>query len=105
MNRTLGLYLAAALIGLALGAGFAWLTRAEPVPPGLLGAGPGDLRPDFRHAGLNGEWVSADQFDGQWLLVNFWATWCAPCRREMPLLRDLAEDQAGRLAVVGLAID
>jgi len=105
MNRSLTLYIAAAVIGLALGGIYAWVTRPASPPPGLIGAGLGDKRPDFRHGGLNGEWVTASQFDGQLLLVNFWATWCAPCRREMPVLQGLSEDHAGALAVVGLAID
>ena len=39
-------------------------------------------------------------------MINFWATWCAPCRREIPLLRTLAADWAGRgLEIVGIAVD
>lgn len=105
MNRSLMLYMAAAVIGLALGGAYAWFTRPPPAPAAVIGAGLGDQRPDFRHAGLNGDWVTASQFDGQLLLVNFWATWCAPCRREMPVLQDLSEAYPGQLAVLGLAID
>ncbi|MGY6553685.1 MAG: TlpA family protein disulfide reductase [Wenzhouxiangella sp.] len=105
MKRSLILYMAAAVIGLSLGGLYAWLTRPAPPPPGIIGAGLGDPRPDFRHGGLDGDWVKAKHFDGDLLLVNFWATWCAPCRREMPVLQDLSEAHAGDLAVVGLAID
>ena len=39
-------------------------------------------------------------------MVNFWATWCAPCRREIPLLKAVAAEWAGRdLKVVGIAVD
>jgi thiol-disulfide isomerase/thioredoxin len=41
---------------------------------------------------------------GKELIVNFWATWCEPCRREIPLLRQLRREHAG-LEVVGIAID
>ncbi|TVS11833.1 MAG: TlpA family protein disulfide reductase [Wenzhouxiangella sp.] len=105
MNRTLTLYMAAAVIGLALGGLFAWTTRDEPPAPGLEGAAVGDPRPEFRHGGLDGQWVSASQFDGRLLLVNFWATWCAPCRREMPVLQAISKRHPDQLAVVGLAID
>lgn len=105
MKRSLVLYIAVAVIGLSLGGVYAWLTRPAPPAPGIIGAGLGDPRPDFRHGGLDGEWVEAKHFDGDLLLVYFWATWCASCRREMPLLQDLSEAYAGDLAVVGLAID
>jgi len=46
-----------------------------------------------------------DWSDGA-LIINFWATWCAPCRREMPLLEQVHQQWQGRrLAVVGVAID
>lgn len=46
------------------------------------------------------------QWEGRPLLVNFWASWCAPCLEEMPLLDSLARDQAtDGLQVLGIAID
>ena len=105
MNRTVLLYLAAAVLGLALGGLFAWTSRPAPPQPGMAGAAVGDPRPEFRHGGLDGQWVQASDFDGQLLLVNFWATWCAPCRREMPVLQAVSEAHPGELTVVGLAID
>jgi thiol-disulfide isomerase/thioredoxin len=108
MHRSLKFVLVAA-IGLGLGAGFAWLTRGQPPQPNPQGvpdaAAVGDVRPDFRHASMDGRFVEAGDFDGTPLLVNFWATWCAPCVREMPLLDEFAEAEAERLNVVGIAID
>jgi len=47
-----------------------------------------------------------DDWTGKALIVNFWATWCAPCRREIPLLKQLAADHAGEnFQVVGIAVD
>ena len=43
--------------------------------------------------------------NGKALLVNFWATWCAPCVKELPLLDRFAREQAARLRVVGIAVD
>ncbi len=37
--------------------------------------------------------------------MNFWATWCAPCRREMPLLDEISQAYAGRMTVLGIAVD
>lgn len=98
-----------AVAGLSLGLGLAWLTRGQPPEPNpdraADAAEVGDPRPGFRHAALDGSFVEAADFDGRPLLINFWATWCAPCVREMPLLDEFATEQAGRLAVIGIAID
>ncbi|MCP4000639.1 MAG: TlpA family protein disulfide reductase [Gammaproteobacteria bacterium] len=47
---------------------------------------------------------SISEWSGKPLLINFWATWCAPCRREMPLLQALHTSQ-NKLQIVGIAID
>ena len=58
---------------------------------------------------LNDVWDephSIQEWSGEPLLINFWATWCAPCRREMPLLQALHNDQAkAGITVIGIAID
>ncbi len=47
-----------------------------------------------------------DDWQGKALIINFWATWCAPCRREIPLLNQLAADHAAEnFQVIGIAID
>jgi thiol-disulfide isomerase/thioredoxin len=46
------------------------------------------------------------EWRGHPLLINFWATWCEPCRREIPLLKSLRHERAGDgLQVVGIAVD
>jgi thiol-disulfide isomerase/thioredoxin len=46
------------------------------------------------------------QFKNEWVIVNFWATWCAPCIKEMPSLEKLQEKYAGRgLRVIAIAMD
>lgn len=93
------------LVGISLGVGLAYFTRPAPPPVGVEGAGVGDVRPTLAHRDLGGEMASIDQFDGQVVLVNFWATWCAPCRREMPILQAAAEAYSDHLVVLGVAMD
>lgn len=62
--------------------------------------------PDFVLSDLNGVPRPISDWSGQPILINFWATWCAPCRREMPLLQKLHEEFGNDgLQVIGIAID
>jgi thiol-disulfide isomerase/thioredoxin len=55
----------------------------------------------FALASTSGETVSLDELAGQWVLINFWATWCGPCVEEMPYLDSLARNEPD-LAVLGV---
>jgi thiol-disulfide isomerase/thioredoxin len=61
--------------------------------------------PEASFTTRDGETVRLADFKGQVVLVNFWATWCAPCVREMPLLDRLDDEYGERLQVVGIAVD
>lgn len=63
----------------------------------------GDPLPAFSLKALDGSMVDSDSLAGQIAVVNFWATWCQPCLKEIPELKQLAsEDQ---LEVIGIALD
>jgi thiol-disulfide isomerase/thioredoxin len=62
--------------------------------------------PAFTLSDLAGKSTPISAWGGKSLVINFWATWCAPCRREIPLLKTLASEWAGRdITVVGIAVD
>ncbi len=121
MNRRT-LILIAALAGLAGAAGYYYViqprmtaptafevpssaatTDAAAAPQTQLAA----VIPEFKLADRDGTLRSLkDDWKGKALIINFWATWCAPCRREIPLLNQLAADRArDNFQVVGIAID
>jgi thiol-disulfide isomerase/thioredoxin len=71
--------------------------------PGI--AGVGSTVSDFRLRNLLGSSVELSDLSGQGIVVNFWATWCPPCRREMPLLDDIQKIyQTSGINVVGIAV-
>jgi thiol-disulfide isomerase/thioredoxin len=81
----------------------ALLTACAGFPAFLSGPAPevGAIAPDFTLKDLEGIELSLSDFRGQVVLVNFWATWCAPCREEMPAIQ--ARYDRGGFAV--LAVD
>jgi thiol-disulfide isomerase/thioredoxin len=60
--------------------------------------------PEFSLGNLAGEQQSIKSWPGKPLLINFWATWCGPCLREIPMLKEL-QTARPELQVVGIAID
>jgi thiol-disulfide isomerase/thioredoxin len=74
------------------------LALPHPEVPALL--------PAFSLSDLKGKATPISVWSGKSLVINFWATWCAPCRREIPLLKTVASEWAGRdITVVGIAVD
>lgn len=65
-----------------------------------------DTLPEIILADRNGVSTKLSSFGGRPLMVNFWATWCAPCRREIPLLNKIrVERKAQNAEIVGVAVD
>jgi thiol-disulfide isomerase/thioredoxin len=65
----------------------------------LAGCGAADLGPD-----QHGQVVSPESLKGQWLVINYWAEWCAPCRKEIPELNALTE-RIDNVRVLGVNFD
>jgi len=108
----------AAVIGLALAAGYlssrylgpASRTDHSPAAASPLAAAAAatipEKRPEFALVDANGRRRSISEWDGHPLMVNFWATWCPPCRREIPLLNALRAEYGARgYEIIGIAVD
>lgn len=65
----------------------------------------GDQAPDFSLKNSNGDLKRLAQYRGKIVLINFWASWCAPCQSELPKLNELAARHKGRLQVLAINVD
>ena len=66
----------------------------------------GKLAPSFELKDMNGNQVKLEDFKGKVILINFWATWCGPCRKEMPSMHTLyAEYKDQGFVVLAISID
>jgi len=94
------------------------VSAVDPVPAVMQEAAPAapvaaapeekipDALPDITLADKDGKPTQLSSFGGRPLMVNFWATWCAPCRREIPLLNKIrTERKAQNAEIVGIAVD
>jgi len=99
--------LAVAILGmLTLGK---WADRRRPKhasTSSLVGDLQGAQAPDFELTSLDGRKVKLSDFRGKAVVLNFWATWCAPCKIEMPWFVDLQNQYAREgLTIIGIAMD
>jgi thiol-disulfide isomerase/thioredoxin len=101
----------ATAVALAAGIATFFVTRSllepeirppEPIQPAVIP----EFRPDVTLADRDGKPRALSEWDGKPLIINFWATWCAPCRREIPMLNALASDEGyAGFQIIGIAID
>jgi len=102
--------IAAALVGLLAGALFYAARIPVESPPPVTGPAPEArtivTRADVTLPDLDGMQRRLSEWDGRYRLLNFWATWCAPCRREIPLLKDFQDEHGENgFQVIGIAVD
>ncbi len=77
-----------------------------PVAPQVVSAPASNNIVEFALPDLDGNIRHISEWDGKARLINFWATWCAPCRREIPLLKKVqAEHAKNNLQVIGIAVE
>ena len=108
MQRS-SLFLILGIVGLVAGV-LLYVSRA-PVesapPPAPIAATPKLVQyPTFTLNDLDGNPREFSEWDGRHRMLNFWATWCAPCRREIPLLKEFQAEQGDDgILVMGIAVD
>ena len=73
------------------------------LPSSAAPLAPGTIAPEFARAGFDGKQVSLPR--GKLVLLDFWASWCAPCLVELPHLIELKKRHAGGLEIIGIAMD
>lgn len=81
-----------------LGLVFCILAATSLASSGLTG----QSAPDFALKSSSGENLRLSEFRGDVVMVNFWATWCGPCRAEFPEFQKAAVDNADRLVIIGV---
>jgi peroxiredoxin len=101
-----------AMIGLVVVLGGLWIAYSSSLLSSLASEGEnvtlepapvvGHPAPDFALPTLAGETVRLSDFKGKPVLINFWATWCGPCRSEFPDFQKAAVDNADELVIIGI---
>lgn len=93
MNRFIFIAISAAALAVGL-----WFGMSKPDPASA------EFRADWSLPDRSGSLRHASEFDGRWQLINFWASWCAPCLEEIPLLIKVHEEHP-KLQILGPALD
>ncbi len=77
-------------------------TADTPPDPLVESPAPGFLAPDFTLVTLDGEELTLSELRGRPVVLNFWASWCGPCRIETPHFQSFSENFADELVVLGV---
>ena len=70
--------------------------------PQAVGTRPGQIAPQFITDTIDGETVSLTEFRGKPVVLNFWASWCGPCRVETPHFQRFSEEMGDAITVIGV---
>jgi thiol-disulfide isomerase/thioredoxin len=104
MNRRLVVLAGAGLAAAAIGAGTAWRRARQDAEDSVAPVVSIDIWA-LEFQSVDGAPIKMASWRGRPLLLNFWATWCGPCRAEIPALVDLQQQYGDQLVVLGVSID
>jgi peroxiredoxin len=94
----------ALVVSLMLVMGYKMTRKAASTPTGS--ASTNQMAPDFALQSIDGKTIHLSDYHGKAVLLNFWATWCEPCKVEMPWFADLQKQYAAEgLQIVGVSVD
>ncbi|MFO7820210.1 MAG: TlpA disulfide reductase family protein [Halanaerobacter sp.] len=108
MNKKFKVGLIVILVLMIIGLGLYYqlnkpsLNKEAKEVQGEVGIEVNNIAPDFELTNLDGERVSLSDYRGKYLLLNFWATWCPPCRREMPDLNEFHKENKDDFVVLAV---
>ncbi len=80
-------------------------TSAAPKPNASCSVTPKNANLDFTLKDMNGKSVRLSDYKGKVIMLNFWATWCGPCKYEIPMFVDLQKRYPDTVAFLGVSID
>lgn len=80
-------------------------TMAEAAPDNLPGLWVGEKAPDFELKTLDGKTVKLSDYRGKKVILNFWATWCPPCKAEMPDIQKYYNEADDNVEILAVNID
>lgn len=106
ISRSNTIILGAAVLAAVAGGWMQHASRQARAPDSAHAVDAGDVAPDLALPGLDGEQHRLSDYRGRRVLVNFWATWCGPCLKEMPALVQ-AQANVGENGpiILGVAMD
>jgi len=102
MQKKISILLIAALI--VSGASFFYLQNTTTTVEAEVGTEVGMEAPDFTLLNINDQNVSLSDYRGQRVFLNFWASWCPPCRKEMPDMQRLHEEYGEEVVILAVNV-
>ncbi|GLB60794.1 peroxiredoxin family protein [Cytobacillus sp. NCCP-133] len=101
------MFFAATVLFVLITAAIVQAEKKEPQsePVNQTGLGIGLKAPDFELKNLEGETVKLSDYKGKKIMLNFWATWCPPCKAEMPDIQKFYTEKGNKIVILAVNID